>query len=233
MAICERTDTKARCTIFNLTSRMKLRVIPEVEHEADFNSNVFYGAAFCPKDPARYIVTLCGEPDWVVHLWQHDIFKLHCRIEIGAQLGNTFQISESKCTELTVVVTGPQCFRFFTINEGNNGFKMIHSELTPRAKNVSILSDDYTCHAWDQASKLVVCTAHGEIIICDYDGFAHYYLSDSPFHNRIDCIFTTDRHLIVAGASSLIWSYELTALDGSPYQLHQSHIGINDSPNAQ
>lgn len=90
MAICERTDTKARCTIFNLTSRMKVRVIPEVEHEADFKSNVFYGAAFCPKDPARYIVTLCGEPDWVVHLWQHDIFKPHCRIEIGAQPGNTF-----------------------------------------------------------------------------------------------------------------------------------------------
>lgn len=86
--------------------------------------------------------------------------------------GSYFQISECNVsTESTVVVTGPQCFRYLRVNEGHNGFKICHEELKAKEASVKILSDHYTCHAWDQASKLVVCTEKGEIMVCDYDGF--------------------------------------------------------------
>lgn len=74
-------------------------------------------------------------------------------------------------TDLTVVVTGPQCFRYLRINDAMNGFKVCHDELKAKEKTLSIKSDHYSCHAWEQASKLVICTAMGEIMICDYDGF--------------------------------------------------------------
>jgi hypothetical protein len=51
-----------------------------------------------------------------------------------------------------------------------NGFKVVHDKLKSKENNWPLQSDNYTCHAWDQASKLVVCTEMGEIVICDYNG---------------------------------------------------------------
>lgn len=33
-----------------------------------------------------------------------------------------------------------------------------------------LISDNYTCHSFDKAGKLHICTAEGEILICDHDG---------------------------------------------------------------
>lgn len=99
------------------------------------------------------------------------------RIDLGVQdptFGNTFEISQCNVsTDLTVVVTGPGCYRYLRINDTHNGFRVMHDKLALKesSKPQTIISDVYTCHAWDQASKLVVCTAEGEIMVCDYDGF--------------------------------------------------------------
>jgi len=58
-------------------------VIPEPDQEVDYKTREFLGVAFCPKDEKRYMVTLCGEPDYSVLLWQHDIFRLLARIDLG------------------------------------------------------------------------------------------------------------------------------------------------------
>ena len=83
LAVCERTYKIALCSLYNLQTRKKVRVIPEVEHEADYKAKEFLDVAFCPKDPNRYLVTLAGRPDWCVHLWQHDMFKCHTRINLN------------------------------------------------------------------------------------------------------------------------------------------------------
>jgi len=69
LAICEKGEKVAQCTIYNLNARKKQRVIPESEYDVDYKAKEFVGAAFCPKDPNRYLVTMCSEPDWCVHLW--------------------------------------------------------------------------------------------------------------------------------------------------------------------
>ena len=79
MAYCERGVNRGLCTIYDLANRKKHRVFPE-EHEADYKSKEFIGAAFCPKDPHRYIVTLTGKPDFAVHLWQHDLNQMRAKI---------------------------------------------------------------------------------------------------------------------------------------------------------
>lgn len=83
-----------------------------------------------------------------------------------------------------------------------------------------MFSDNYTCHAFDKAGKLHVCTAEGEIMICDHDGNLQYYLKDAPFGYRLDCIFPATRGLIVGGVGGFIWSYENKSYEyGSPYAL--------------
>jgi len=80
-----------------MVSKKTNRQIPDNNQEVDFKCKEFLGVAFCPKDEKRYIITLCGEPDWCVILWQHDVFKQLARYDLGVvdpPLGNTFQISE-------------------------------------------------------------------------------------------------------------------------------------------
>ena len=101
-----------------------LRQVPENEHEFGYKAQEFLGAAFCPKEPTRYLVTLAGRPDWCVQLWQHDVFKLHTQIALNIVdplEGYTFQISECYMScELNIVVTGPQTYRYLRIADSNN-----------------------------------------------------------------------------------------------------------------
>lgn len=234
LAICERGEVRAQCTIYNLQTRKRQKVIPEAEQEVDYKCKEFLGVAFCPKDEKRNMVTLCGDPDWCVLLWQHDIFKMLARIDLGIvdpPTGNTFQISEfNVSTHLVVAVTGPSCFKFLKVNDGMNGFTVLKDSLKPKdGTEQEMLSDNITCHSFDKAGKLHVCTAEGEIMICDHDGNLQYYLKDSPFGNRIECIYPASRGLVVAGANGFIWSYENKSFEyGSPYALLQAKIGMDE-----
>ena len=73
------------------------------------------------------MVTLCGDPDWCVLLWQHDMFKVLARIDIGVQdptIGSTFQMSyRNVSTELVVTLTGAGIYRWIEVNNSMNGFK--------------------------------------------------------------------------------------------------------------
>jgi hypothetical protein len=101
LAICERGETRAQVTIYNLQSRKRQKQIPELEQEVDYKCKEFLGVAFCPKEEKRHMVTLCGDPDWCVMLWQHDLFKMLAKIPLGIvdpPAGNTFQISQTVVT---------------------------------------------------------------------------------------------------------------------------------------
>jgi hypothetical protein len=76
--------------------------------------------------------TVCGDPDYCVLLWQHDILRLLARIDLGITEpgpGN-FQISAfNVSTAVVLAITGPQCYRFFKVNETNNGFTVLQSQM--------------------------------------------------------------------------------------------------------
>lgn len=118
------------------------------------------------------------------------------------------------------------------MNETNNGFQLLKDDLKVKepAPHKQLMSDNYTCHVFDKAGQLYVCTAEGEIIVCDTDGCMQYYLTDAPFGNYLECIYPASRGLVVAGANGFIWSYEKkTSFDyGIPYSLLQSKIGIDE-----
>ena len=108
------------------------------------------------------------------------------------------------------------------VTDGMNGFTKLKDTLSYKYESYSKMptnvSDNYTCHAFDRAGKLHLCTDHGEIMICDHDGNLQYYLKDAPFGNRIECIYPASRGLVVAGVNGYIWSFEMKNFDyGAPY----------------
>ena len=94
-----------------------------------YTSKEFVSVAFCPKDDKRHMVTLCGEPDWCVLLWQHDMFKILARIDLGFNdptIGHTFQMSyRNVSTELVVTLTGQGVYRWIEVNNSMSGFKIM------------------------------------------------------------------------------------------------------------
>jgi cyclopropane fatty-acyl-phospholipid synthase-like methyltransferase len=88
LSVCERctTNNKGRFTIFDLTiANKKKKSMPE--HIQDLNaydSQEFVSSAFSHKEE-RMIVTLTGEPDWQVFLWNWEREKLIAKTSIGCQ----------------------------------------------------------------------------------------------------------------------------------------------------
>ncbi len=80
------------------------------------------------------MVTLCGEPDWCILLWQHDMFKILARIDLGfndPMAGSTFQMSyRNVSTELVVTIPVSGVYRWIEVNNAMNGFKVMHSQLS-------------------------------------------------------------------------------------------------------
>jgi WD40 repeat protein len=78
IAICERSD-KAQCYIFDTTTQRRRKCLVANECE----SKDFISVAFSPSNEKSYLITLSGEPDWMLIFWQWDKIKVLANIKIG------------------------------------------------------------------------------------------------------------------------------------------------------
>lgn len=126
LAICEKGDVKAFCTIIDINSGKK-KVLPEHDEVLEFKTREFLSAAFSPKNEKQHIMTLCGDPDWSLLLWQWDTFKVLFKLQLAkpdltadAQLSKShYQCSISNLsTEMIAVVTGPHMYAFIQVADG-------------------------------------------------------------------------------------------------------------------
>ena len=217
-------------TIFD--NLRKKRVIPDPGVEIPgltINAREFVSAAFSPKNEKEHLITLSGEPDWQLILWNWDKFKVLAKIDINvtAPVPNplTFQCSlQTIATELIAVVTGTGTYRYMKLAANFHSFEIKEQEIESND-----LSDDYTCHAWTKDSmQLVVCTADGSILIMKHSGQLLTTLPDSPYGNRIDSITTFSRGFITAGQNGTIWAFDASASEIAPYKLQQEPISSED-----
>ena len=86
-----------------------------------FKCNEFLGSAFSPTNEKQHLVTLSGEGDWCVILWQWEAFKMLAKIDLNVapEPAETklFQISMAQIMQdLVVVVTGSQTFKYLTLD---------------------------------------------------------------------------------------------------------------------
>jgi len=84
LAICEKGERRAICTIYDITARKRRKTLPENELDNnDYKSKIFLSAAFSPKNDKQHLMTLCGEPDWTVLMWQWDLMKVLFKVSVG------------------------------------------------------------------------------------------------------------------------------------------------------
>ena len=102
------------------------------------------------------------------------------------------------------------------VEDSFRAFNVVHSAL---ATGRSDISTAYTCHAWAKDTvQLVVCTAVGDILVCNMDGEFILRVPDDPRVNygvddgiRIGCIVPYSRGLILTGGEQgKIFPFEAT-----------------------
>lgn len=84
IAICGRTEKKAVLHIYEgLSSQIKKTLPDAYDQEQEYQSKEFVACAFSEKNEKGHLITLTGEPDWQLILWQWDKPKVISKISIG------------------------------------------------------------------------------------------------------------------------------------------------------
>lgn len=129
-------------------------------------------------------MTLTGEPDWLLILWQWDKTKILATFPVGLQSPSpnyfsNFQVSFNPFENCSVVLTGPGIYSYYDIKELSE-FDSKHSQVNYKDREVS---NNYACHCWmefDGSLRLIVATVEGDIIVLENSGDYLAYVQDSP-----------------------------------------------------
>ena len=168
---------------------------------------------FNPKED-RFIITLTGEPDWQVFLWNWEREKLIAKTSIGGQSNIernicNFQISynPNDHSASTMLVTGPgNTFVYMKQRKEENDtiFEHDHSQINNIEQGRNI-STNYTCHAWSQTTGMIlICTDNGEIILCANNGEYKSYILDSPLGMRIDTCYSFSSGFVICAENKFM-----------------------------
>ena len=167
--------------------------------------------AFSPTQGEQYLITLVGEGDWCVILWQWDAMKMLAKIDLNIYSVHEeipFQISLNHIiTDLVCVVTGPNMYKYLKTEDNMRSFKEVHSQLRPHGRDD--MSSIYTCHCWAiDKVQLIVASATGDIFVCAMGGDFLLCIPDSPLGHSIYSVVPHNRGLIFGGKDGQIWRYE-------------------------
>jgi WD40 repeat protein len=194
---------------------------------------------FSPKAENKNIITLCGQPDWMLLFWDWDKEKVMAKINIGitgipASISQkqvlpgqpepefNYSVSFNPFECEYIVVTGPDTYKYYKIDGAE--FDPIHTLLNNKDRDITTR---YSCHAWMHDGPLIVCTEVGEIIMCETDGSYKAFIPHSPTGDdfKIEAIVSFSRGFIVAG-NSLIYAYEKSDDPRVPYRLITDGIEV-------
>ena len=84
IAICEKALPRAQVTIYEVISKKKRKTLPEPEMDnLSFEGKEFLSCAFSPETEKQHLITLSGEPDWCIIVWQWDQLKMLARTPLS------------------------------------------------------------------------------------------------------------------------------------------------------
>lgn len=83
---------------------------------------MFVSCAFSPKNEKHHLITLSGEPDWVLVFWEWEKMKILATINIGltgpaSYLSLCLKCSFNPYDHTSIVVTGNNVFKYYKIKE--------------------------------------------------------------------------------------------------------------------
>jgi hypothetical protein len=160
------------------------------------------------------IVTLTGDPDYQVFLWNWEREKLVAKISIGCQgviersICN-FQISYNPFDQSasTILVTGPGNTYVYMKQRKEENDTIFTQDLSQinsleQARNIS---NNFTCHAWSQTTGMIlICTDNGEMLLCANNGEYKSYILESPLGHQIDTVYSTQNGFVVCAENNFI-----------------------------
>ena len=144
--------------------RRKIIVSNEITKQREFIS-----IAFSPTDDKKLVtLTENSHDQQQIFIWQWDKAKCHTQQLVPNSGSNGWgtQVSFSNFDEKSLLVTGPQTFKFFKIQDTTN-LKATQNGLQKKEQHIS---SNYTAHAWLPDNRILVGTDSGDIIICESDG---------------------------------------------------------------
>lgn len=207
--MCERFPAKPNgrgsVTIYEIiSSKLEHRFPDGLDQQNAFKSNEFVCSAFSEKNTS-IIVTLSGEPDWLIMLWDCSKNRLLKSIPVGLNIPQAvkprvFQVSfnPNDFEGNTMLLTGPcNTFKYIRKDQDNNlsiPLSEIH-ELDAGRK----ISNNYTCHAWSQSTgHILVCTDGGEMIVCENSGVYKAFVLQAKVGPSIDAVLSLSNGFLVA-----------------------------------
>jgi hypothetical protein len=85
MVFCEKGVDKAFLTVYSFNEAKKVKELPPNPYEDyGYSCKEFLSACFSSKQETQHLITLCGEPDWCLLLWNWDNGKVLTKVNVGA-----------------------------------------------------------------------------------------------------------------------------------------------------
>lgn len=180
LAVCER-GANAVCTVYNIGKFLEMSVEKRVTSifevpikkrkiliAAEDPAKEFVSVDFCPKNE-KLLVTTSGKSEARVIIWNWD--KQRCigfaDLMPNPRLQTIEQVSFSNTDPSVVVVTGQDFYRYLKLDGPT--LKALPIGISKR-DNEQHFSVNYTCHAWLNDGRFVICNDHGQILLLDAQG---------------------------------------------------------------
>ena len=120
MAVCERAE-RAICAIYDITTQRRRKILTS----SDCLSKEYISVAFSNQSEKSHILTLSGEPDWMIILWQWDKSKCLAFQRVGVSGSQQlYQCSFNNQDTNSMVVTGNGVYKYYKMKD--NGIKVEH-----------------------------------------------------------------------------------------------------------
>lgn len=172
IAICEKGE-KAQCSIFDTNTSRRRKTLTA----SDLSATEFISVAFSPVNERSLLITLSGEPDWTLMFWKWDKLKVQAAISVTVMgpMDGHLQCTFNPIDPYCIVVTGGGLYKYFRVNDTE--IEPSHTQLNNKDDE---LSSEFTCHCWSNDGRIIVCTAKGEIMLCESTGEFNSFIPTSP-----------------------------------------------------
>mmetsp|Transcript_127451 Transcript_127451/g.360642 ORF Transcript_127451/g.360642 Transcript_127451/m.360642 type:complete len:1250 (-) Transcript_127451:139-3888(-) len=202
LAVCERFQERAICSIFDINSGKRRRGTLSY---GDCDAREFVCAAFSAEN--KFLITQGGPPDWTLVLWSWDKARPHGAVKVFLNLMGSVihECSFNPLDSSLVCVIGDGVFKFFRLQEGS--FRNVPNQLS---KLREAANQNYVCHAWlHPDDRLVVCSESGDALLFDNGGEFKMVLPSSPGEARsLLCVAAFSKGFVAGGEGGIIRVYE-------------------------
>lgn len=230
--MCEKYPEGRRgtVTIYEIISSKHIKTLPEGDNERKtYKSREFVCSAFS-HIKQDLIITLCGEPDWQIILWDWNMQKVIRTIAVGLSIPSSLPHKERNFmlsfnpmdrTGDSFLLTGPEkTFKYFKKDVEYN-LSIEHTQINEMDPSRKI-SSNFTCHSWSQSTgHILICTDQGEMIVCENSGQYKAYILDSPkTGSAIEAVISLENGFLIAVGSDFYIYRTSNVDDRAPLKIH-------------